>query len=369
MSIDHGVQFSRTFSWLQRHASSFLSVLSIPYGWAVHARGKFYDDGWLTSRRLPCPVISVGNLTVGGTGKTPMVMWLANWLRARGQRVGVLSRGYRRKSTAERLLVSDGETCLVEADEAGDEPYLIARNCPGVVVAVGKNRYDVGRWVFDQMHIDCFILDDGFQHLRLYRDCDFLLIDALDKKGIQGLLPRGRLREPVQAARRASAILVTRADQASNLTEFLLSLHSEIPKDFPSILVRFDCQFVRHVKTGESRSTEWLMGKRVVLACGIGNALSFRRTVDCLNVSIINVLEFPDHVTYTDDRIERIRKLARREKADLVLTTEKDGVKLAPYLAELEQWWAVTLEAVFEEGGEHAEDLLTRLPLNFQRHA
>ena len=112
--------------------------MSIPYGMAVRARVRLYEQGWLSQRRLSCPVISIGNLTVGGTGKTPFVMWVAQWLQSQGKRIGILSRGYRRTKESTFLLVSDGREVLVEAKEAGDEPYLMAKNCPGVVVAVGK---------------------------------------------------------------------------------------------------------------------------------------------------------------------------------------------------------------------------------------
>ncbi|MGH7167361.1 MAG: tetraacyldisaccharide 4'-kinase, partial [Nitrospiraceae bacterium] len=142
-----------------------LRALAWPYGLAVRARTALYERGWLARRRLPCRVVSVGNLTVGGTGKTPVVISIAEWLLARGKRVGVLSRGYRRRSRAPQLLVSDGRTILEGPADAGDEPYLIAWRCPGAVVAVGADRYRLGRWVLERFPIDCFVLDDGFQHL------------------------------------------------------------------------------------------------------------------------------------------------------------------------------------------------------------
>ena len=366
MSINSDIQLGRTMTWLQRHCSPLLTGLSMPYGLAVHVKEKFYAFGWLKPQRLPCPVISVGNLTVGGTGKTPLVMWLSRWLRDRGLRVGILSRGYRRTSHEERLLVSDGETCFVGSAEAGDEPYLMAKSCSGVVVAVGKNRYDVGRWVFDRIKIDCFVLDDGFQHRRLHRDCDLLVVDALDRKGLQGLLPRGRLREPVHAARRATAILITRVDQVPNPLDVFEYVQEKSQRDFPPIFVRFNCDSVRHVKTGEWHSHEWIAGKRIMLVCGIGNVMSFRHTVESLGAKVVGVLEFPDHVSYTGEHVNRIRALFLRENAELVLTTEKDGVKLASLMDERDAWWAVALTTNFQEGEEHVEHLLTGLPLNIQ---
>jgi tetraacyldisaccharide 4'-kinase len=155
-------------------------------------------------------VVSVGNLTVGGTGKTPVVIRLADWLLSVGKRVAILSRGYRRASHAPMLMVSNGERLLATADEAGDEPYLMARRCPKAIVAVGADRYELGRWVLDQFQVDCVLLDDGFQHLRLHRDVNLLLVDATDVDGLRAIVPAGRLREFVGAAARATMIIVTR---------------------------------------------------------------------------------------------------------------------------------------------------------------
>ncbi|MBM4124838.1 MAG: tetraacyldisaccharide 4'-kinase, partial [Nitrospira sp.] len=141
-----------------------LRPLAAVYGLAVRVRTVLYEKGWLARRKLPCRVISVGNLTVGGTGKTPMVIWITERLLAQGLRVAVLSRGYRRQSREPFLLVSDGRTVLAGISDAGDEPHLIARRCPSAVVAVGADRYRLGRWVLERFPIDCLVLDDGFQH-------------------------------------------------------------------------------------------------------------------------------------------------------------------------------------------------------------
>ena len=143
-------------TWFQKHCSGVLDILAVPYGIAVKTRAGLYEWGWMAQRRLPRPVISVGNLTVGGTGKTPVVMWLANWLQAQGVQVGILSRGYRRPDESKFLLVSDGQNVLTTHEESGDEPFLMARSCPGVVIAVGSDRYQLGRWVLDRFPIDLF---------------------------------------------------------------------------------------------------------------------------------------------------------------------------------------------------------------------
>ena len=174
------------------------------YGLVTRLRLWCYRRGWLSRTRLPCRVVSVGNLTVGGTGKTPIVILLTQWLLARGQRVAILSRGYKRASTGPQLLVSNGSKLFADSSAAGDEPFLIAQRCPHAIVAVGADRVALGRWVLEQYPVDCIVLDDGFQHLALHRDVDLVLLDASDGAGLDALLPAGRLREPLTGLGRAS---------------------------------------------------------------------------------------------------------------------------------------------------------------------
>src|SRR5262245_44492855 len=216
----------------------WLQWAALPYALAVRLRAKLYKSGWLAQRQLPVPVISIGNLTMGGTGKPPIVSQLAEWLLAEGKRVGVLSRGYRRSGHAPMLLVSDGTRILAKPEEAGDEPHLIARRCPQAIVAVGSNRYELGRWVLDRFRVDCLLLDDGYQHLGLRRDLNLLLVDATDPAGLDAVLPAGRLREPMEAAARADLILITRADVAQQVDPILQRLR-KIPIATEPIRVMF----------------------------------------------------------------------------------------------------------------------------------
>ena len=162
------------------------------YGLIIRFRLWCYRKGWLTTTRLSCRVVSVGNLTVGGTGKTPIVILLTEWLSAKGKKVAILSRGYKRMSKEPRLLVSDGSRILVGPVEAGDEPFLMAQRCPQAIVAVGADRVALGQWVLEQHPVDCIVLDDGFQHRSLHRDVDLVLLDATDAAGLDALLPAGR---------------------------------------------------------------------------------------------------------------------------------------------------------------------------------
>jgi len=189
----------------------FFSLLSLPYGGAVRARNRLFDSGFLEQQRIGCPVISVGNLTVGGTGKTPMVILLAGMLKDRGLRPAVLSRGYGGKNRADVLVVSDGMRVLAGPDEAGDEPVLIARRLGDVPVLAGPKRVITGRHALEHFSVDAILLDDGFQHRYLHRDLDIVLLDSRQPLGNGFLLPRGPLREPPSALARAGVIAFTRS--------------------------------------------------------------------------------------------------------------------------------------------------------------
>lgn len=337
-----------------------LQALALPYGLAVRARATFYEKGWSPRRQLPCRVISVGNLTVGGTGKTPVVLWLVEALLARGLRVGVLSRGYKRDRGKEFLLVSDGTAVLAGSAEAGDEPHLIARRCPKAIVAVGSDRYRLGRWVQDRFPqgIDCFVLDDGFQHLALHRDVDLLLVDASDPKGLEALLPAGRLREPLSAAARATALLLTRADQAGDLSALLALLEAATGRHDDPVLVRFRVEGFVDMRSGATHGIEWAKGRRALIFSGIGNSASFRQTVMELGVTLLDEVVFRDHHAYQARDLALVRERTKRCSAEAILTTEKDAGKVAPLLDEHDQVFAVRLGTEIMEGRARLEDVL-----------
>lgn len=319
-----------------------LLPLAVPYGLAVRMRVALYRLGWLAERKLPCPVISVGNLTVGGTGKTPVVIALVERLLASGKRVGVLSRGYRRHSRDDMLLVSDGRTLLTGPSDAGDEPYLIAARCPRAVVAVGADRYKLGRWVLDRHPVDCFVLDDGFQHLALHRDVNLLVMDVSDQAGLHRLLPAGRLREPLIAASRATAVLLTRADMG-NWRDAAAAIESATGRSMQPIRSRFTAQALVNVVTGEVRSVETLSGRRALAFSGIGNPASFLVLLRSLGLTVGDEIAFTDHHAYGASDLELVRERAGRCGADVIVTTEKDAGKVAPFLKPGEAVWAVRL--------------------------
>lgn len=316
---------------------------AIPYGVIARLRAFLYYRGWFAQRKLPVPVLSVGNLTLGGTGKTPVVILFAEWLLAQGKRVAILSRGYRRTSTDPYLLVSNGERLLVGPSEAGDEPFLMAQRCPKAIVAVGADRYELGYWVLDRFPIDCLVLDDGFQHLGLYRDVNLLLVDATDAEGLAALVPAGRLREPLRAATRATAIVVTRADIPAHVTDVCHRLEAAIGPIPAPIQVVFRPESLVSVVSGASQPLSWSKGKTAVLCSGVGHAGSFRTLVETIGIEVLDEVAYGDHHAYTSQDVEQLRARASELQAELVMTTEKDAGKLAALLQPPENWWAVRL--------------------------
>lgn len=331
---------------------------AIPYGVVARLRRLLYDWGWFAQRKLPVPVLSVGNLTLGGTGKTPVVIALTEWLLAQGKRVAILSRGYRRASTDSCLLVSDGERLLVGPKEAGDEPFLIAQRCPKAIVAVGADRYQLGDWVLHQFPVDCLVLDDGFQHLGLYRDVNLLLVDATDVEGLAAVVPAGRLREPLQAAVRATAIVVTRADAPAQVAEIGHRLQGAIDVMPDPIHVVFRPESFVSVKTGSLQPLSWSNGKTALLCSGVGHAGSFHSLVDQIGLKVLDEVVYADHHTYTSQDVERVRARAIELQAELIVTTEKDACKLAALLQQTDNWWAVRLATQVTVGEERLKRLV-----------
>ena len=344
----------------------WLLWVAIPYGFVMQLRTRCYERGWLAQRKLPVPVISVGNLTLGGTGKTPVVILLTEWLLAQGRRVAILSRGYCRTSQEPFLLVSDGARLLAGPLEAGDEPFLMAQRCPKAIVAVGADRYELGKWVLDRFSIDCLVLDDGFQHLGLSRDENLLLIDATDTEGLQAVVPAGRLREPLKAAARATAILVTRADDSANVDRVLTQLR-RMGRPLPDVAqVTFRPESVISVPTQEWRASDWCARKTAILCSGVAHAESFRSVAETLGLRILDEIVYPDHHRYSAAEVDQLRAKVRATQAELVVTTEKDAGKLVALLKPTDSWWAVRLSTQVRVGEEPLRQRILKCTKPFQ---
>ena len=341
-----------------------LVPLASLYGLAMKARSALYARGLLTQHALPCRVISIGNLTVGGTGKTPVVIALALALRDRGCRVGVVSRGYKRSGADEIVEVSDGQTVRGDPNETGDEPWLIAQRCPGVPVAVGADRPSVGWHLIRRHHIDTLIMDDGYQHLALRRGTNILVLDAGAPFGNGHLLPRGRLREPLSAMARATAVLVTRASQAARLDELKAAVRAVAPA-VPIWVTDFAPGAVVQVGGSSTAEPSVLKGERVLAVSGIGNPASFRTLLETAGAVVADYCVFPDHHAYSREDVQKVRQAAERAGAVRIVTTEKDAVKLAQLVSSpspLEgegrvrgDFWAIRIDLVWLEGREEWE--------------
>lgn len=302
--------------WL---AHSILYPLSAVYGFFVKARVLLYAFNILPSHSLPRKVISIGNITVGGTGKTPVTIFLAEFYRKSGKKVAVLSRGYK-GSASGAAIVSDGNSLLLGPAEAGDEPYLIASRLKGVPVVVCPDRVKGGSLLIERFSPDIIILDDAFQHIRLKRDVNIVLIDSEEGFGPGYLLPRGILREPVSQLKRADFALI-KGGPAKGVEWEALQKYS-----VPSMAFHYKASSVYDIDTGEELAAEALSGKKGVAVSGIANPASFIDTLSALKISFARTFSFPDHHSYSEKDIIEIEKAASGN--GFVITTEKDGVKL-----------------------------------------
>lgn len=312
-------------SWAEKIILSPLSFFSILYGQAVAMRLLLYSRGLIPIRSLPQKVISVGNLTLGGTGKTPLVIYLAKLLKNNSFLVSILSKGYKGKYTERVFVVADQERILATPEQSGDEPYLLAKNIPGIPVIVGKDRYLCGLYSFENFESEILILDDGFQFLSLKRDLNLLLLDATLPFGNGWLFPRGILREPVSQIERADAIILTKVSQSDNflrLKEKLLNFKKELPifaADYKPGEI--------WLEGGESYPPEFLKEKKIFAFCGIGRPQSFKETLLRLKPKELELEVFPDHYWYKKKDWQRLFAKAKEMNADLLLTTEKDWVR------------------------------------------
>jgi tetraacyldisaccharide 4'-kinase len=295
-------------------------------------------------------VISVGNLTAGGTGKTPLVIAIGEGLLARGVGVTVLSRGYRAGAERTGALASDGRGSAILAwEEIGDEPALIARRVPGAAVIVGANRVAAWRRFAGALPPGVVILDDGFQHLAIAREENLVLWDATEPVDRSALLPSGRLREPWSALSRATAVVITRVEQAeAGAVEAAVRRVRGQRSDLPLFFARFEPRCVVDIATGKTEPLDRLHAARVVAAAGVGRFESFTALLTRAGARVVDAIRFPDHHPYRREDVDRVLGRARRAEADLIATTEKDAVKLERLVGTGESVWAVRLEVRIE---------------------
>jgi len=301
-------------------------LLSFFYLSIVNLRNWLYDHNLLKATRLGCPVISVGNITVGGTGKTPCVVMLARMLQHRGFKPAVISRGYGGRGKGAVNIVSDGQRILLDSEIAGDEPLLMAHALTGIPVITGPRRTATGKTAIDHFGADVLICDDAMQHRQIFRDVNLVLIDGQDLKDNIHVLPRGRLREPVKALRRASAVVFTRVDGQIAVHQTIENLITKENLPVFQSLHRINDMISADKKICKP-FTE-LEGKRVHAFCGIANPESFKKTLLSAKAVLVAFNIFPDHHYFQEHELEKIKNDFKNSAADYLITTEKDAMRL-----------------------------------------
>jgi tetraacyldisaccharide 4'-kinase len=303
-----------------------LSAVAAAYRAALTARSASYRIGLLSTRGLPVPVISVGNVTVGGSGKTPLTEVVALALREMGARPAIISRGYGRRTRGVRIVADDGGLRL-GARDGGDEPVLLAERLPGVPIVVGESRYDAGAVAVGTCGAGALVLDDGFQHMTLYKDLEIVVVSGSGPWGNGRLFPRGSLREPLSALKRAGLVVVTNPPTAASMSDIAHTLRRRGSSAAvlsgvyrPTALRRGD-----HVRP---EAPEALRGRKVLLLAGLAAPGGFVSTAESLGAEMAGLAEFPDHHWYTPGDLARVAARVRETGAEAVLTTEKDWVRL-----------------------------------------
>ena len=313
----------------------FLRVASVIYELGVWTKLALYRIRALQQYKLDCMVISLGNITVGGTGKTPTAQKMAALIRDLGYRVVILNRGYRAHWDDPIGVVSDGKRIYMTAFEAGDEAYLLAKNLPGVPVVIGKDRAITGKYVVDSMRPDVIIMDDGYQHWQLARDLDIVLVDTLNMFGNNCLLPRGTLREPLENLDRANMFLLTKTNQsteaAKEKVKEVIAKNNKQAIVFESI--HSPCYFVeiadwyKGIKDNK-KDLQDLKGCAVMAFSAIGNPSSFEQSLADIGVELVETIRYPDHHDYGMVEMQYVTERALSQKVRALITTEKDAVKI-----------------------------------------
>lgn len=329
--------------------SIVLPPLSLLYGAVTRTRLSLYRRGTFQTTKLDRPVISIGNITTGGTGKTPLVEYVARLIAAQGKKVCILTRGYGRKDPHLQVIVSDGYGVLASPSEAGDEPYLLATKLKGLAAVISSaDRIAAGREAIKDFGTECFVLDDGFQHLRLARDLNIVTIDATNPWGGGRLLPHGRLRESIEGMSRADCVVITRCDQAESVDR----LREEIVRlvgDKPIFESQMRMVRVTPLKNGGETLTP---PARVAAFCAVGNPASFFESLRRAGYEIAVERGFADHHVYSQDEIDAISRDAGNVEG--LITTAKDAVKLRTMAFSM-PCYVVEIEIAIDDADEFGQ--------------
>jgi tetraacyldisaccharide 4'-kinase len=325
-------------------ARALLRIIETPYTLAINRRNRRYDRGRAEITSADVPVVSVGNLSLGGTGKTPLVKWLARWFCQRGVSVAIVSRGYGARQ-----------------GQSNDEARELALALPDVPHLQNRDRVAAARSAVKEFRCQLVLLDDGFQHRRLARDLDIVLLDALEPFGFGHVFPRGTLREPARNLNRAQVVCLSRADAISPAERDAIRLRvAELaPHAAWCELAHRPSQLIN--SAGETQPLDALRDRRVAAFCGIGNPAGFRHTLAATGCSIVAWREFPDHHAYVPADLSALTDVAQTSQAELIACTQKDLVKIQqPRLGNL-PLWAVAIEMQFLTAREDLEHALERV--------
>jgi tetraacyldisaccharide 4'-kinase len=321
-----------------------LRLAETPYALAMSWRNRRYDQGRAMIHRAAVPVVSVGNITLGGTGKTPLVQWIARWFRGHQVRVAIVSRGYR-------------------AEEGGrnDEARELEQKLPDVPHVQNPDRAAAAKIAVEELETQLIVLDDGFQHRRLARDLDIVLLDALEPFGYEHVFPRGTLREPLVGLRRADVVILSRSDAIDP------SRREDIRSRVQNMAPRSAWAEVRHAakelisSTGRRAALDSLKGLPVAAFCGLGNPAGFRHTINSCGYALAGFREFPDHHCYCRADMESLAAWAERLGAAAVLCTHKDLVKIGLDQLGRLPLWAIRVDIDFIAGQNDLESRLLAL--------
>jgi tetraacyldisaccharide 4'-kinase len=320
--LEKGDKFKRAILWLPAKL----------YELAVRLRIAAYETNYLTAKKIGAFVISVGNITLGGTGKTPIVNYIARYLAREDRSVAILTRGYGRQSTGRRILNDSRKPTQHNSSEPysefGDEPVMLARALPEIPIIIDKHRYEAGVWAKQTLDVDILILDDGYQHLAVARDLNILLLDATDPFGQFEMVPFGRLREPLYALNRADVVIITRANRPFDQAQ-TLSIIKHICGDKVPVLYFYSAIVTLcHFSTKDVYDANQFVGWNVMVMCGIGNPQAFSEDVMQIGLNIVAEQFFADHHAFTQEDLDKVIETARLAGADAIITTEKDAIRL-----------------------------------------
>lgn len=368
------VLYDRRNSRSVKILKSVLHTLSYLFLFIVKLRFALYKNGIFTRNHLGCPVIVVGNLTVGGTGKTPVVEKLAREFLAQGRKVAILSRGYKSKPEKKYKafwrwlthgkenppkVVSDGKRVLLNSYISGDEPYMLARNLPGVIVIVDKDRVKAGRYAIKHFGVDTIILDDGFQYLPLAGHLNLLLVDTTNPFGNGNLLPCGILREPISHVNRAAYVLLTKSKGYGD-DELIATIQNKCPaakiiccRHRPIELVSFN---------GKSKlGIDCLRGKKIAVFSGIAMPEGFEKFLIENGAEIVFNRRFLDHHRFEKSEIEFILRASNNICADMIVTTEKDAVRIAPDIESVVPLYFLKIDIDILSGTDFLDEAIARV--------